>query len=152
MDGRMQTLYEVHAYHRGNWQIDSIYDDRDLAIYEAHVLERNGRCTAVRVVKESYDPDRNFATAHVVYKSSRSDSGSGFGSVGKRSSSHPVANHPTPPPTPPPPRPMVMRPVRGETAEGEPTRWYVMLALKAGGLLLVGLVVIIALKKLAELI
>jgi len=31
------TSYEVYAFKAGNWNIDSVYDDKEMALYEARV-------------------------------------------------------------------------------------------------------------------
>jgi hypothetical protein len=44
--------FEMHTYQSGEWKIDSVFDDRDLAMFEAQRMDESGRCTSIRVVEE----------------------------------------------------------------------------------------------------
>ena len=46
------TKYELQIYTRGAWKIDSIYDDREIALFEAKKVQHGGHYLAVRVVEE----------------------------------------------------------------------------------------------------
>ncbi|HLI10984.1 MAG TPA: hypothetical protein VKY65_05250 [Alphaproteobacteria bacterium] len=48
------TSYELQTYQGGNWKIDSIYDDKDLALDMGKQLLSTRRATAVRVVEEDF--------------------------------------------------------------------------------------------------
>jgi len=63
--------YEVYVYRSGNWNIDSVYDDRQMAIYEAQkILERRGKTAvgAVRVIEEALDPNTGESHSKVVFR------------------------------------------------------------------------------------
>ena len=32
--------FEIHTYQSGKWKIDSVFDDRDLAMFEAQRIDR----------------------------------------------------------------------------------------------------------------
>ena len=49
--GKLRT-FEVQTFRNGQWTIDSVYDDRDLALFEAQRLTRMGRFLGVRVLEE----------------------------------------------------------------------------------------------------
>lgn len=51
----MKTSYEIQTLQRGRWKIASIFDDFDLAVYEARRIENAGRFRGVRVVKEDVE-------------------------------------------------------------------------------------------------
>src|SRR3546814_8948602 len=46
------TLFRS-TYRNGAWKIDSIFDDRELALMEAGRMDRGNRYSAVRVVEET---------------------------------------------------------------------------------------------------
>ena len=46
--------FEIHTYQSGKWRIDSVFDDRDLALFEAQRMDESGRYTGIRVIEEIY--------------------------------------------------------------------------------------------------
>ena len=44
--------FEMHTYQSGEWKIDSVFDDRDLAMFEAQRMDERGHYTSIRVVEE----------------------------------------------------------------------------------------------------
>lgn len=68
-------LFEIHTFRDGKWKIDSVFDDKDLAIYEAQRMEKGGRFSAVRVVQEIYDEETQRTTVRTVYRTTKVDSG-----------------------------------------------------------------------------
>ena len=66
--------YELHTYRGGTWKIDSVYDDREIAIFEAQRVFESGRYSAVRVVEERFDEASGKASTKTVFRSSKSDS------------------------------------------------------------------------------
>ena len=70
------SAFELQIYKAGKWEIDSYYDDRDLALSEAERLNVTGRHGGVRVVEENYDEATNRSSYHVVFtKLKRIDNG-----------------------------------------------------------------------------
>lgn len=45
---------KIHTYQSGKWRIDSVFDDRDLALFEAQRMDESGRYTGIRVIEEIY--------------------------------------------------------------------------------------------------
>lgn len=66
--------FELHTYLGGNWKIDSIFDDRALAMSEAKRIEERGRTAAVRVVEEIYDEVTRDVQSRTIYRSTKLDS------------------------------------------------------------------------------
>jgi len=64
-------LYEIHIFRDGKWKIDSVFDDKELAIYEAQRMERGGRFPAVRVIQETYDEETQRTSIRTVYRTSK---------------------------------------------------------------------------------
>jgi hypothetical protein len=46
--------FETHTYHSGKWKINSGFDDRDLAMFEAQRMDESGRDNSIRVVEKIY--------------------------------------------------------------------------------------------------
>jgi hypothetical protein len=63
--------FEIHTYQGGRWRIDSIFDDRDLAVFEAERMDVSGRYPGVRVVEEVYDEASNTTTSRTVYRGAK---------------------------------------------------------------------------------
>lgn len=66
-------LFEIHTFRDGKWKIDSVFDDKDLAIYEAQRMEKGGRFSAVRVVQETYDEETQKTGTRTVYRTTKVD-------------------------------------------------------------------------------
>ncbi len=59
--------YEVYSLREGHWNLDSVYDDRGLALHEArHLLKRRYE-KGVKVVKEDYDDETNKAIVTTIF-------------------------------------------------------------------------------------
>jgi hypothetical protein len=56
--------YEIHQYQRGDWQLDSTYENETLALREARRLETKG-VEAIRVVEVS---EKDTGRSRVVYR------------------------------------------------------------------------------------
>ena len=64
------TAYEVQCYSGGDWVIQSIFDDKELALMEARRMEESGlRRQETRVVKEVHDQERDKTRSQVIYES-----------------------------------------------------------------------------------
>ncbi len=69
----MIKAYEVQTFRKGVRQVDSVFDDEDLAEFEARSLFDRGRYVGVRVVLETYNPDTNELSARTVLKLEKAD-------------------------------------------------------------------------------
>jgi hypothetical protein len=65
------STFEIHVYKSGNWNVDSYFDDRDLAMSEAERLEGSGRYAGVRILQEDYDATSNKSNCRVVFSKIR---------------------------------------------------------------------------------
>ena len=68
-----EVAYELHSFSAGRWKIQGFFDDRDLAVSEAHRMEEARRFPAVRVVEEKFDPETGGYKSRTVYRSSAID-------------------------------------------------------------------------------
>ena len=64
--------YEIHTFKDGVWKIDSVFDDRDLALHEANKIDEGSRYAAVRVIEEVYDETSDLTTTRTIFRGNRS--------------------------------------------------------------------------------
>jgi hypothetical protein len=67
--------YEIHTFTAGKWKIDSIFDDRDLAIFEATRMEESGRHSSIRVIEEEFDETTQKTRIRTIYRGSKLEAG-----------------------------------------------------------------------------
>lgn len=63
--------FEIHTYQSGKWKIDSVFDDRDLAMFEAQRMDSSGRYTGIRVVEEIYLESTRETKTRTIYRGSK---------------------------------------------------------------------------------
>ena len=66
--------FEIHTFQGGKWKIDSIFDDRDLAVFEAQRMEGSKRHLGIRVVEETFDENTQQTAVRTIYKGTAVDS------------------------------------------------------------------------------
>ncbi len=64
----MGVSYEVYAYKNGNWNIDSVYDDRDMAMHEARMLLESRYVSGAQVIEEKYDDETGDTFSKIIFK------------------------------------------------------------------------------------
>jgi hypothetical protein len=69
--------FELYFSRQGRWLLDSLYDDKEMAVYEARKLLRRGGCEAVRVIEERFDADSGEARSSIVFANRQRDEGQG---------------------------------------------------------------------------
>ncbi len=67
----MSQTFEVQSYRGGNWHIDSVHDDKEMAVHAARVLLESRHHIAVRVIREIYDEESGVAKASTVFKADK---------------------------------------------------------------------------------
>jgi hypothetical protein len=60
--------YEIHTFRDGQWKVDSVFDDRELAIFEARKVDVNRRYSSVKVVEEYYDETTDKTSIKTVFR------------------------------------------------------------------------------------
>jgi len=65
------VAFEIQVYKAGSWKIDSIFDDRALALFEAKRLESYSRQDSIRIIEETYDDATNLTSVRVIFRSAR---------------------------------------------------------------------------------
>lgn len=67
----MSALYEVQVLKDEIWRVDSVFDDKELAIEAARRMGESGRATAVRVIEDQTDAKTGRAVLRAVFRVSR---------------------------------------------------------------------------------
>ena len=63
--------FEIHTFQSGRWKIDSVFDDKELALFEAQRMDGSGRYPGVRVIEEAFDEqDTNFS-ARTIFRGTK---------------------------------------------------------------------------------
>lgn len=137
--------YEVHRYHGGRWELDSTYDDRELALEVARRLRGSSRYRGVRVIKEWYDEETGRLLSQVISKEldlTKTVRGPAHAAAPAHASAHEAAHHlgESAPRHPP------LSPVRARPQE--PVR----LILTFCGIVLLGIAAIIGLRALSTML
>jgi hypothetical protein len=65
--------YELQTFLNGVWKIDSIYDDREIAIFEAQRLQASNRYSGIRVVEEKFDSGAGKSVIKTVFRASKTE-------------------------------------------------------------------------------
>ncbi len=85
--------YELLSFRGGNWVIESIYDNRDVALQEARQLLAGRHQTGVKVIEETYDADTDNTTARIVFSRQRGEEKSRHRSPMEKSKTDSEAAH-----------------------------------------------------------
>jgi hypothetical protein len=67
----MDHPFEIHALRAGKWKIDSIMDDKELAVEAAKALARRNGVEAVRVVREMFNQQKGEFARRTIFHTSR---------------------------------------------------------------------------------
>jgi hypothetical protein len=67
----MDHPFEIHALRAGKWKIDSIMDDKELALEAAKALARRNGVEAVRVVREMFNQQKGEFARRTIFHTSR---------------------------------------------------------------------------------
>lgn len=62
--------YEIQIYKDGDWKIQAFFDDQELALLEARRMTQTRRYPAVRVVEENWDPNVGEFRSRIVFRES----------------------------------------------------------------------------------
>jgi len=60
--------YELHTLRNGRWKMDSVFDDRDLAISQATQADDRKRYASLRLIEENFDEATETATTRVIFR------------------------------------------------------------------------------------
>ena len=65
------STFELQVYKSGTWNVDSYFDDREIAMSEAERLNGSGRYAGIRVMQEDFDEASNRSSCRVVFSKMR---------------------------------------------------------------------------------
>ncbi|MBL6932548.1 MAG: hypothetical protein ISR45_06320 [Rhodospirillales bacterium] len=60
--------FEIYSFKNGDWMLDSVHDDKNMAIHQGRMLIASPHHMAIRVVEESYDDVTDNSMTKIVYK------------------------------------------------------------------------------------
>ncbi len=63
--------FEIHTFQSGKWKIDSVFDDRDLALFEAQRMDESGRYTGIRIIEEIYVESTQETKTRTIFRGSK---------------------------------------------------------------------------------
>ncbi len=69
----MLVIFEIHTLRDGEWKIDSIFDDRDLALQEGQRIQDSNRFTGIRVVEETFDEATEKGSTRTIFRGTALD-------------------------------------------------------------------------------
>ncbi|HER25541.1 MAG TPA: hypothetical protein ENI69_00365 [Rhodospirillales bacterium] len=64
----ISVSFEIYSFKNGNWMLDSVHDDKNMAIHQSRMLISSPHHIAVRVIEESYDDDADRSFSKIIYK------------------------------------------------------------------------------------
>lgn len=67
------TSYEIQIYRGGAWKINAVFDDAELALFDARRMAESGRYASLRVVKEDFDDETRNVTTRTIFKDTTVD-------------------------------------------------------------------------------
>jgi hypothetical protein len=69
----IQKSYEIQLFQGGTWRINTIFDDAELALFEARRMFESGLYATIRVVQEEFDDDTGGVTTRTIFKDAKVD-------------------------------------------------------------------------------
>jgi len=69
----IQTSYEIQLYKAGIWRINTVFDDAELALFEARRMFDSGLYATIRVVQEEFDEETGGVTTRTIFKDAKVD-------------------------------------------------------------------------------
>lgn len=67
----VQRAFEIQQYKSGMWKINSVFDDAELACFEARRMFESGLYSGVRVIEELFDDDTGMTRSRTLYNSTK---------------------------------------------------------------------------------
>lgn len=60
--------YEIQTFKDGVWKIDSVFNECELAMFEAKRIDGGRRYTGVRLIEEKYDETTDLTTTRTLFR------------------------------------------------------------------------------------
>lgn len=65
--------YEICVFRNGEWKVDSAYDDREIALFEARRALERPSCMGVRVVEEVFRDETGTYQTQTIFRKTKLD-------------------------------------------------------------------------------
>ncbi len=65
--------FEIQLYRSGDWKINSVFDDSELACFEARRMFDSGLYSGVRVVEDEYNDSTGATKTRTIFNTSKVD-------------------------------------------------------------------------------
>jgi hypothetical protein len=65
--------FEIHTFRGGKWKIDSVFDDKELALFEARRMDQSSRYSGVRVIEENFNESSQETVTRTLFKGGRAE-------------------------------------------------------------------------------
>jgi len=65
--------FEIHTFRGGKWKIDSVFDDKELALFEARRMDQSSRYPGVRVIEENFNESTLETVTRTIFKGGRAE-------------------------------------------------------------------------------
>jgi hypothetical protein len=63
--------FEIHTFQNGKWMIDSVFNDRDLALFEVQRMDLGRRYSGVRLIEETFDEETQESSIRTIFRGKR---------------------------------------------------------------------------------
>lgn len=63
--------FEIQLYGSGEWKINSVFDDSELACFEARRMFSSGLYSGIRVVEDEYDDDTGATKTKTIFNTNK---------------------------------------------------------------------------------
>jgi len=64
----ISVSFEIYSFKNGDWMLDSVHDDKNMAIHQGRMLIASPHHMAIRVIEESYDDAADRSFSKIIYK------------------------------------------------------------------------------------
>jgi len=68
------AAFEIFTYYDGQWKLDSAYDDREIALFEARRALERPRCMGVRINEEIFHQETGKYETRTIFRKTKLDS------------------------------------------------------------------------------
>ena len=65
--------FEIHTFRGGKWKIYSVFDDKELALFEARRMDESSRYSGVRVIEENFNESSQETVTRTLFKGERAE-------------------------------------------------------------------------------
>lgn len=67
------VYFEIYSFKGGKWMLDSVHDDKNMAIHQGRMLIASPHHMAISVIEESYDDVTDNTMSKIIYKEKKGE-------------------------------------------------------------------------------